>query len=438
MRKKNKSFYFISILSIGFFAKFISLFSKIILTRELGVEALGLFSLVNPILVFIITLSSFSLPNALSTLISKYPNKEKKIFLSALFIVCFFSIILMILLLLLSKDISIYLLHNYDTIYCLYASIILVPLTTISAIIKGYFLGKGEVKITSLSQIFEESGRLLFIITIFSLIGEVDIPYKASIGVYSLAFGEIFQIGANLSFCSFSSRRDFVNNFNKVTLINKEETKLLMNISLPLTSSRIIGSLTYCLEPIIFSYIMMKSGFTNNEIAKEYGIISGYVLSLLIMPGFISYTLSNYLIPNMGSLLAKKKNKEAIKLFYKITLLCFILGLLVSIIFFFFGDIFLKIVFGNTLGHKYLKIFSLPFVIYYIETPISVALNMFSLSKKSLISTFISSLIRIVFLIIFVLLFKTIGIGIATMISIYIDVLMNLFFIYKFIKRNNI
>ena len=51
MKKKNQTIYLVSVIFLGLRAKFISLLSKIIMNRELGVEAMGLFSLVNPFIV---------------------------------------------------------------------------------------------------------------------------------------------------------------------------------------------------------------------------------------------------------------------------------------------------------------------------------------------------------------------------------------------------
>ena len=51
MKKKNQTFYLLNVLLLGVRAKFISLLSKILMNRELGVEAMGFFSLVNPLVV---------------------------------------------------------------------------------------------------------------------------------------------------------------------------------------------------------------------------------------------------------------------------------------------------------------------------------------------------------------------------------------------------
>ena len=71
MNKKNQFVLLIEVLLIAMFAKLLSLSTKIIMTRELGVEAMSLFSLVNPLILLLLTLSSLSLQNSIGSIIAK-------------------------------------------------------------------------------------------------------------------------------------------------------------------------------------------------------------------------------------------------------------------------------------------------------------------------------------------------------------------------------
>lgn len=437
MKKKNQTFYLLNVLLLGLRAKFISLLSKILMNRELGVEAMGLFSLVNPLVVLLISLSNLSLPNAIATLISKNPKKDKVILISAFSIFIVLSLSLMTFTLFLDQFISVNILKNKDVIYCIRASLLMIPLTSLSAIIKGYFLGKGEISLTSSSQTYEEAGRLLFILLIIFLCKDTSTPIKASFAIYSLAFGEIFQIGYMILFSS-TNKKNILPEFKRSFMHSKEEIRPLLNISIPLTLSRLVGSITYFLEPILFTNIMIKNSVTIQQITIDYGILSSYVMPLLLMPSFISVSLSNYLIPNMGKLISEKRDKEAIKLFAKISIICLFIGFLISLFFFIFSDFILNFLYGNTQGNFIIKVLCFPFIIFYVETPIIAILNIYELSKNTFISTVISSICRIILLIPLVSKFGVIGVSFATIISVIIDITLNLFFLIRFFKRNNI
>ena len=436
MNKKNISFHLISILAIGVSAKCISLISRMILTRFLGQEAIGIYSLVNPILVLILTLSSFSLPTAVATLISKGEGKAKTIIYSALTIIVLLSLFLMFLLLLLSDLISNEILFNSKTEACIIASLFIIPLTSISAIIKGYFLGSNEIELASYSQVFEEAGRLLFILLCSYLFTNASVEAKASFAVFALGVGEIFQISSMLFFCKRTYKSKLCA-FIKTKNIPFQSNELI-KISFPLTIAKLIGSLTYCLEPIIFTHLMSNNSFSSSYIAIEYGIINSYVMPLLLIPSFISLSLSNYLLPNIGKCMKEKNYTKARTILLKILIISLTIGIIISCIFMFFGETILNIVYGEEIGLSYLRKITFFFIIYYIETPIITALSVCSLSSKSLFSTIVSSIIRIISLIIFIPRFHVMGIAISTLLSIYVDVSLNFFFLNAFFKRNNV
>lgn len=436
MNKKNLSYHLITIISIGIIAKSISILSRMILTRFLGQEAIGIYSLVNPVLVLILTLSSFSLPTAVATLISKNEGKAKSIVYSSLCIVGILSLILIFLTLLFIDKIATVLLYNEETINSLYASLLIIPLTSFSAIIKGYFLGSNEVKIASYSQVFEESGRLLFILICSYFFIFSSNRMKASFAIYSLGVGEIFQISCMLFF-SKKTYRCKLSSFVRTKNI-EFEGKELFKIAFPLTIGRLIGSLTYCLEPIIFTHLMSENGYSSSYIAIEYGVINSYVMPLLLIPSFISLSLSNYLLPNFGRLIKNNEFEKAKKLLIKILTISLSIGLLISSFFFIFGQYILSIVYGEIVGLSYLYKICFFFVIYYIEAPIITTLSICSLSSKSLLSTIISSCIRIILLLILIPRFKVMGIAISTLCSIYVNVILNFMFLSSFFKRYHV
>ena len=68
MRKKTMQKSFISIIGTSTISKFFALLSKIVLTNLLGIKIMSIYGLINPLMILVITISSFSLPNVLSYL----------------------------------------------------------------------------------------------------------------------------------------------------------------------------------------------------------------------------------------------------------------------------------------------------------------------------------------------------------------------------------
>ncbi|WP_279401594.1 hypothetical protein [Piscibacillus salipiscarius] len=73
-----------------------------------------------------------------------------------------------------------------------------------------------------------------------------------------------------------------------------------MTIALPTAGTRLIGSVTYFLEPIFVSQSLVIAGYTIAQSTAAYGQLTGYVLPLLLLPTFITHSLSVALIPSVS------------------------------------------------------------------------------------------------------------------------------------------
>lgn len=434
---KKSSIYCISLVMIlSMITKIISMASRIIMSRELGVEAVSLYSLVNPIFVFLITISTFSLPTTIATLVSKNPLKGKKIFITALIIGIILNIFFIIIISFFSQYIAELLLHNYKTEPSIKLLALVVPLTTLSSIIKGYFMGKKELILTSESSLIEECSRLLSVILLIGFFKNFDDEIKSTFFILVMIIGEIIQT----SYLILSSGKKYTKNIYKLKDIFSSEDYIfneVISLSLPLTLSRVVTSFSFMMEPIILTTLLFKQGYSSEEITLNYGILSSYVMPLLLFPGFFSLAVSNYLLPNLSSLIAKNKYSEGQKLFYKILIFTGILGLFFTLIFMFFGDKIIQIIYHVNYGNKEIKLLAFPFIIYYIETPINTAMHALNQSKIAFKSSLISSCVRVILLITLSKFFSYLSVAFSTLGACYLDVLINYLTINKLFKRNN-
>ena len=191
---------------------------------------------------------------------------------------------------------------------------------SLSAIIKGFFLGLNEIELTSTSTIMEEVGRIIFIICFLNFFVDKGANYGSFGAMIGVCVGEIFQ---TLYMVIFNDKKLYLR-VNELLAFEKEdclyESKNIVRLSLPLTLSRLVGSTTYFVESIIVSNLLLKYGMTTLEITHDYGILSGYVMPMLLMPGFFATAFANYLLPKLSTFISKKKFKSAQKLFKKLLL----------------------------------------------------------------------------------------------------------------------
>ncbi len=438
MTKKTKLNSFILLMSSSCLAKLFSLLSKIALTSILGIKVMSIYGLISPLLLLIITISSFSLPNALSYLISFNRNKSHLYIKVAFICISFLSLILSFTLYIFANEIANIFFHNNQVIYPIKTLSILVPLISISSLIKGYFYGVREVTFTNSSQLLEEGSRLIFILFFLNYFLTNDSSKNASLIVISLCIGEIAQTFYLLIFSKKIYQKNFKKMLKRIPLDYISISKEMLNIAFPMTLSKLIGSFTYFLEPVILTTILVKMNYSIETITIDYGILTNYVMPLLLLPGFFSLSLSSYLLPNLSYCIKNKEYYKSKKLLKDVLSISFIIGLFFSIIFFFFGGKVLNTLYKTNLGDNQIKILSLPFIIYYIETPITTSLNAFCLTKQTFITTTISSIIRIGLLFLLIPILKINAISVSTLISCYINVLINSIILLKsFLRYKN-
>ena len=373
----------------GFITKILSMVIRIITTRVIGVDGLGLYMLVLPTFNLFITIATLSLPTAISKLVAEGTRNNKKLVLGFLPIAIIFNIFLIIIIIILAPFIANNLLHNEILYYPIISIGITLPFITTSSIIKGYFFGKEKMFPNVVSNMIEQITRIISIIFIIPYLLKINISYAVSGLVFINCLSESLGIVTLLLFMP-----------NK-TKINKNDIKPDLNnikdifsISIPTTTSRLISSIGLFLEPIIITFVFLKLGYQTTYITKEYGIISGYVLPMVMMPNFLSGAISNALLPAVTKSYANKKYKETKRKLLLACNLSLIIGVIFTIILFIFPKECLKLLFNTTLGSNYLKITSIIFLISYILNPLSICMQAMDKSKELMKINIIAVIIK--------------------------------------------
>jgi stage V sporulation protein B len=332
----------------------------------------------------------------------------------------------MITLLFISKFISTNLLNEPKTYYALIAIGMVLPFISISSTLRGYFFGKEKMIPHVVSNIIEDLIRLIIL--------SIGIPYFLKKGLeYAMAFIVLSNIISELT--SILVLFFFLPKNFKITKKdikpNLDNIKSAMNIGIPTTGSRLIGSIGYFLEPIILTYSLLKIGFTNDYIITEYGIINGYIMPLLLLPSFFTSAISQALIPTISHSYSnghinytKTKIKQAI-------FISLLIGIPITLFFELFPNIPLKLIYNTTEGINYLRVLAPICLLFYIQSPVTSSLQAMSKAKEAMFGTLEGMILRTTTLLIGSLLFGIWGLIIATSINIIFVTLHQIYHIKK-------
>lgn len=386
--KKSKFIKSSIILIIGGFAtKLLGMLVKIVLTRKIGTEGIGLYSLIMPTFLLVISISGLSLPGALNVLISTKKYNTKNIMIYSLFFSLILDFFILLFLIFTANLIANNLLNDPRLYYPIICIGFTLPFITISNIFRSYFFAHERMVPHVFSNVLEDVVKLIFIIFFISFFTH-SMEATISFIVITNIFSELSSIIVFLILApKFKIEK-------KDLKINFKNIKDLFSLSIPMTLSKLIGSITYFFEPIILTFVLLKLGYNNNFILTNYGIISGYVLPLILLPSFFTNAISQALVPVISSHYVKNDFKYIRYKIKQAMIISLILGLIFTTIFITKGDLLLRLIYNTNEGFNYIKFIAPVFILHYIEHPLLSALQAMKHAKTNMFISFINMTIR--------------------------------------------
>lgn len=410
----------------GFITKILGMIIKVIMNRLVGIEGIGLYMLIFPTFSLFMSMSQLSLPVSISKLVSEEKYNNKKLMASSIPIVMLTNIILMAIIFLVAPTLANTFLKDPRCYLPIIAISLVLPFEALSNLLRGYFFGKQKMLPHVISHVVEQLVRLFFILLIIPTLVHKNIVYAVSFLVLVNMISEFFSIIILLLF------------FPKNTIIRKsdlrpDKTNLrnILNISIPTTGSRLIGNIGYFLEPIILTFVLTAVGYSNSYILKEYGIISGYVMPLLLLPSFFTNAISQALIPVISKSYSNQMYQDTKRKLKQGIFFSLMIGIPATILFLLFPKFFIKLIYNTTEGIEYIRFLSPVFLLHYLETPLASSLQAMGKAKETFKISVKTTLLRSISL--FILLFLKIGMW-GFILSLTISIIYSTYEHLKYIR----
>ncbi len=332
-KKKNSNFLIQgSILAVaGIITRLIGIAYRIPLNNILGDEGQGLYGYAFSIYNIALLLTSYSLPLAVSKLVSarmakkEYKNAER-IFKSALL----FAIVVGALV---GSIVFVYSDFFSETIMgqklSTYALKVLAPglfIVAVMGVLRGFFQGMGTMVPTAFSQILEQ-----IVNAIVSIIGasyllemgkkaieskaEPSLPlaYGAAGGtlgtVSGALFGLLFLVFVMFLFYPKMKRKTIKDKTHDLESYSDIYKILLMTIT-PVILSTAIYNISELIDQAAFSQIMEAQGHAEKEIRELSGMFTGKYNTLINIPLAIANSLGSALIPSLTATVTSGSRKQ--------------------------------------------------------------------------------------------------------------------------------
>lgn len=360
----------IFLMLVIFISKLLGFVFRMQFMRIAGEEVVGLYMTSYPTFIFFISLIQLGIPIATSKLVAGHFAKGHYAQIEAMYRATFqLSIIAIILfipvLALCTPFIAKTLLHNPQIVTTLFVGLLTVPFVIVTSIYKAYLQGVTQITPTAWAQLFEQCIRIGLTMTLLPLFITENEP--AQIAAYAMGITLLGEL------CSLLFLRFYVKRMRrKLSTTERAHAPLkpVLTIALPAAGSKLFGSFTWFLEPIIFLKALTVAGLTAGYATTLYGIISGVHIPLLLFPAFIPAALAIVLIPAVSDAVARH-NTTLLNNRIELSLrLSSIVGCVAATIFYLHGDALAMTLFHLEENRGYMKILAPIFYFYYIQSPL--------------------------------------------------------------------
>ncbi len=399
-------------------------------SRVTDITSISLYMLVLPTFSLMMAISQLGFSKGISKLVSLRKYQSKKILFSILPLSLLINITLTLFLIISCKFIANNLLHNPSAYLPILAISMVLPFDSLSSILRGFFFGKEKMFPHVISHLMEQVVRLILIIIIVPLFNNKEPKIIATILVLVNVFSEI---SSSLVLIFFLPKKFTI---KKIDLKpDFSYLKDVLDISIPTTATRIIGNIGYFLEPIILTYTLLKVGYNTEFITTEYGVITAFVMPILLLPSFFTSAISNAMFPIISREYAKKNIKYIANKLNQSIIFSLIIGIFTIILINIFPSFLLNFFYKTNLGVNYLRFLSPIFILYSLEAPLSSFMEATNHAKDVMIDNLVGIIIKTIFL--FILSFLQIGLYsllISMMINILIVTIRHIKWIKKIIK----
>lgn len=381
----------------NFIVRVLGFLYKIFLSKVIGETGLGIYHMIFNFLMICLALTTTGIPTALSCLVAKRKALNDKhttntLFISTLYVAFFISFAISLGISFSSNFLSLKLLKNENLNLFVLSICPAIVIITISNIIRSYFYGVKKVTIPALGQILEQVSKILFVFLLCMYIK--DRAFTCYIALLGISIGE----ATNVLFMTIYLYKD--NDLsNKYTINIKDfynSSIETLKMSIPITCNRMSNVLLQSISSMMVPSRLVLSGVAYTKALSMYGIMSGMVMPFVFLPFTVGSALVVNLIPSISQEMALNKYNNVLKKINYSLLLTTGVGILSSLLFYFFGKEICVIVFKNELAGDYLKAMFLTPLFLSLNQTLSGILHAIRKEFESSVNTIAGMIIQLI------------------------------------------
>ncbi|WP_426332736.1 oligosaccharide flippase family protein [Paenibacillus silvae] len=270
--------------------KSIGLLGRVVLTRMIGAEGIGLFQMAYAYFGFVLML----ITNGFPTVLAIYTAGKKKMawrwFIRLSLWILSGGIIAFILTLTFAEEIS-HVLGNTNSYYFLRAlapALVIVPLL---ALFRGYLQGLEKYEAIAFSEIAEQFVRVTVMLALCIFLLPQGAMFAGGISMLGTSLG---GITAFLILLVLYTRNSASSTYKETMPVpSKGEMSWFVRSSIAICLTRLLIPLSDMADALIIPARLQQAGYSSNEATAMFGVLTGMALLIAYMPTLATAALSH-------------------------------------------------------------------------------------------------------------------------------------------------
>lgn len=290
----------------GVIVKIIGAVNRILLSRLLGGEGIGLYQLAYPIYLLALSISSAGIPVAISILVAEKValadyQGANRVFRLSLILLSVLGIFFTVLLWFGAQWLIDW--HFIRDPRAYYAILALTPaifFVTILASYRGYFQGLQMMVPSAISQIVEQLVRVVTMIALAFMLLPRGIEYAAAGATFGAAPGAFLGLIVLLYY--YYRARPVVKEQIRLQTIKSTESggriiARIIQLAIPVSLASIMVPIVANIDLLIVPARLEVAGYSTEQATELYGYLTGMAVSLINLPTILTASLAASLVP---------------------------------------------------------------------------------------------------------------------------------------------
>lgn len=297
----------------GLMVKVIGSVNRILLSRLLGGEGIGLYQMAYPVYLLLLSVSAAGIPVAISIIVAEYLAKRdyanvRQVFRVSLRLMAAVGLALAAALVLAAGWlVEAGVIKDARAYYALVALTPAIFFATILASFRGYFQGHQLMTPPAVSQIVEQFIRVVTMVVLAYALLPYGLEYAAAGAAFGAVPGSLTGLVVLGCFYRYYKKRWRAEQLelpHAVLTPKRTLIKRLLLLALPVSCANVIVPVTSSIDVLLVPNYLLTAGFGVKEATTQFGYLAGMAQPLLLMATIPTMSLATSLVPAVSEALA--------------------------------------------------------------------------------------------------------------------------------------